>query len=373
MTIDVLLDKRKHEEDNATHLMSSDEGVGMNALTIAVVGALGAVGQQMIAILEKSWLQIESLKPLDVAQNAGKTVNFRGQSWKVEEAKKGKFLDIDIALFSAGASASEVLAPIAVSEGAVVVDNSSQWRMTEGVPLVIPEVNPEALRNHAGLIANPNCSTIQMLVVLKPLHDRYGIRRVVVSTYQAVSGSGLVAIEELREQSKAMLEGSEVKAVVYPHPIAFNAIPQVDVFLDNRYTKEEMKMVNETHKILSPDILVCPTAVRIPVFRGHSESVNVEFSKPYELEDVCSLLASSPGITVVDDPATLRYPLPLDAQDKDDVFVGRIRRDFTQEHGLNFWVVSDNLRKGAALNTVQIAEELVKMDLLTRKTEKRRS
>jgi aspartate-semialdehyde dehydrogenase len=333
-------------------------------LCIAIVGALGAVGQEMIKVLEISKLEVSMLKPLDVAVNKGRTIQFRGKAWKVEEAAKGSFKNVDIALFSAGASASEVLAPVAVAEGAIVIDNSSQWRMDPNVPLVIPEVNPEALDDHKGLIANPNCSTIQMLVALKPLHTRYTIKRIVVSTYQAVSGSGAPAIAELRSQSKDMLEGKAPKAEVYPYAIGFNVLPHIDVFLENGYTKEEMKMVNETHKMLDPSILVSPTAVRVPVLRGHSESINVEFAKSYEMDDVRELLMNSPGIEVVDDISIPTYPLAIDAEGQDAVFVGRIRRDVTVENGLNLWVVSDNLRKGAALNAVQIAEKLVEMDLL---------
>jgi len=318
-------------------------------LRIAIVGALGAVGQEMIKVLESSKLEVSVLKPLDIAVNTGKTIQFRG-----------------IALFSAGASASEILAPVAVAEGAVVIDNSSQWRMDPKVPLVIPEVNPEALKDHRGLIANPNCSTIQMLVALKPLHTRYSIKRIVVSTYQAVSGSGAPAIAELRSQTKDMLDGIVPKAQVYPYAIGFNVLPHIDVFLENGYTKEEMKMVNETHKMLDPSIMVSPTAVRVPVFRGHSESINVEFEKSYELDDVRELLMNSPGVEVVDDISIPTYPLAIESEGRDAVFVGRIRRDETVENGLNLWVVSDNLRKGAALNAVQIAEKLVEMDLLKR-------
>ncbi|MEA5031526.1 MAG: aspartate-semialdehyde dehydrogenase [Sphaerochaeta sp.] len=335
-------------------------------LCVAVVGALGAVGQEMTRVLEHSSLDVGTFKPLDVVSNVGKTVVFRGKTWTVQESGAGKFTDVDIALFSAGASASEVLAPLAVAEGAIVIDNSSQWRMTDGVPLVIPEVNPQALKTHKGLIANPNCSTIQMLVALKPLHDRFKIRRVVVSTYQAVSGSGTPAIEELKLQSAAFSNGQKPQVAVYPHQIAFNAIPHIDVFEENRYTKEEMKMVHETHKMLDPAIAVSPTAVRIPVFRGHSESLNIEFVKSYELEEVFAILSKAPGIEVVDDPQNARYPLALEAEGKDPVYVGRIRRDVSLENGLNLWVVSDNLRKGAALNAVQIAQKLVEMDLLSR-------
>lgn len=336
------------------------------SVRVAVVGAMGAVGHEMIKVLEHSSLDIESLKPLDVATQVGAQVSLRGKSWTVEEAKEGKFSDVDIALFSAGASASAVLAPIAAREGAVVVDNSSQWRMTEGIPLVIPEVNPQALKAHKGIIANPNCSTIQMLVVLKPLHDRFKIKRVVVSTYQAVSGSGGPAIAELRQQASDFAAGKSMTHSVYPHQIAFNALPHIDVFLDNRYTKEEMKMVHETHKMLDPAITVCPTAVRIPVFRGHSESLNIEFLNSYDLDEVFDILRNAPGIEVVDDLEHNRYPMAIDAEGTDPVYVGRIRRDVSLERGLNLWIVSDNLRKGAALNAVQIAETLVEMDLLSR-------
>ena len=336
------------------------------SVRVAVVGAMGAVGREMMRVLEHSSMELERVKPLDVASEVGKEVSCRGTMWKVEEARKGSFSDVDIALFSAGAGASEILAPIAVEEGAVVVDNSSQWRMTDWVPLVIPEVNPEALRAHKGLIANPNCSTIQMLVVLKPLHERFKIRRVVVSTYQAVSGSGAPAIEELTRQAADFVAGEPLHHSFYPHQIAFNALPHIDVFLDNGYTKEEMKMVHETHKMLDPAITVSPTAVRIPVFRGHSESLNIEFVNPYRLDEVFSLLREAPGIEVVDEPAEQRYPMAIEAEGKDAVFVGRIRRDVSMENALNLWIVSDNLRKGAALNAVQIAEKLVEMNLLSR-------
>jgi len=337
------------------------------SICVAVVGALGAVGSEMLGILETSTLEINKIKPLDVAANVGKSIVWRGKTWLVEESGVGKFTDVDIALFSAGAEASKVLAPIAVKEGAIVVDNSSQWRMTEEIPLVVPEVNPQALKNHKGIIANPNCSTIQMLVVLKPLHDLFTIKRVVVSTYQAVSGSGIVGIEGLRSESEAFLQGRTVNPKVYAHQIAFNAIPQIDVFEDNGYTKEEMKMVNETHKILDPAITVSPTAVRIPVFRGHSEALNIEFATSYDLKDIFSVLAKAQGVEVVDNPRQSQYPLALDAEGKDPVYAGRIRRDFTVENGLNLWIVADNLRKGAALNAVQIAEKLVEMDLLNRR------
>jgi len=338
----------------------------MKSINVAVVGALGAVGQEMIKILEESELPVGELRPLDIPENAGKTVTFRGKTWTVGATEVGAFRGVDIALFSAGATASRVFAPIAVDEGAVVVDNSSEWRMVEDVPLVVPEVNPEALKKHNGLIANPNCSTIQMLVVLKPLHEKYGIKRVVVSTYQAVSGSGKPAMDELRQQTGAFLNGGHMEVKVYPHQIAFNAIPQIDVFLENGYTKEEMKMVNETHKILDPSILVSPTAVRIPVFRSHSESINLEFEKPFDMNELRSLLEKAPGVRLTDDPENLEYPLAVNAEGKNKVYVGRVRRDITRENGLNLWVVADNLRKGAALNAVQIAEKLLEMNLLNR-------
>lgn len=337
----------------------------MDAIRVAVVGALGAVGTEMIQILESSSLPIEELVPLDIKENAGRSVTFKGKAVEVREARRGAFKGVDIALFSAGAGASEVLAPIAVEEGAVVVDNSSQWRMDPRIPLVVPEVNPDALKGHQGIIANPNCSTIQMVVALAPIHKRYRIRRVLVATYQAVSGSGMPAIRELISQTEDKLEGKKPKAEVYPHQIAFNALPHIDVFVEEGYTKEEMKMVNETHKILDSAIQVNPTAVRIPVFRGHSEALTVETEKSFELEDIKALLKTAPGIALLDDPELNRYPMPVDAEGRDEVFVGRIRRDHTAENSLNMWVVSDNLRKGAALNTVQIAETLYTRSLIT--------
>jgi len=327
-------------------------------LNVAVVGALGAVGSEMIKILEKSNFPIKNLVPLDVKEKVGETVLFKGESVVVSEAAKGAFNNVDYALFSAGGEASKILAPIAVAEGAVVIDNSSQWRMTEGIPLVVPEVNPDALKNHKGIIANPNCSTIQMLVALAPIHRKYKVKRVVVSTYQAVSGSGMPAIMELSKQSDDKLKGNSTLAEVYPHQIAFNALPHIDVFGEDGYTKEEMKMVHETHKILDPSIQVSPTAVRIPVFRSHSESLNIETVKPFEIEDIKALLSKSPGIILMDDPSHNVYPLATEAEGRDEVFVGRVRRDPTIGNSLNMWVVSDNLRKGAALNAVQIAEVL---------------
>ncbi|MFZ7102802.1 MAG: aspartate-semialdehyde dehydrogenase [Peptococcaceae bacterium] len=335
-------------------------------LTIGVVGALGAVGTEMLKTLAKSSLPFTRVIPLDLEENKGKTISFRDQEIAIRTTEKGAFQDIDIALFSAGEAASLRLSPQAIKEGAVVIDNSNAFRMENWVPLVIPEVNPEAARNHRGLIANPNCSTIQMLVALKPLHDRYKIKRIVVSTYQAVSGSGIPAIKELQMQIEAYLNGIEMPVRVYPHQIAFNALPHIDTFLENGYTKEEMKMYNETRKILEDErITVSSTAVRIPVFRCHSEAINIETEKSLpEFAELAAILNNSPGVKVIDDIGNFRYPLAKSCQDTDKVFVGRIRKDFTIKNGLNMWVVADNLRKGAALNAVQIAEMLVEKNLL---------
>lgn len=339
----------------------------MKHVNIAIVGALGAVGREMLSVLETSDIPIGKIIPLDVKEKKGTRITFRGQSYPVAEAAEGAFTEADIALFSAGNEASRILAPIAVREGAVVIDNSSCWRMDPQVPLVIPEVNPHALDNHNGIIANPNCSTIQMLVALAPIHRAYTIKRIVVSTYQAVSGSGIPAIEELKRQSLSYVQG-DLKAAsvctVYPHRIAFNALPHIDVFEPGGYTKEEMKMVHETHKILDPAIQVSPTAVRIPVFRGHSEAVNIETAKPLKLEDVVKLLSGAPGVIVRDDYAENVYPLASEAEGENAVFVGRLRVDETLTHGLNMWIAADNLRKGAALNAVQIASHMIERALL---------
>ncbi|MDP4109390.1 MAG: aspartate-semialdehyde dehydrogenase [Bacillota bacterium] len=332
----------------------------MVKITVGVVGAMGAVGTRMIKCIEESKLEVLDFVPLDVKENAGKSVSFRGTDVTVLAAEKGSFKGIDIALFSAGGEASAVLAPIAAEEGCTVIDNSSQWRMTQGVPLVVPEVNSHAAKAHKGIIANPNCSTIQMLVALKPLHDLFRIRRIVVSTYQAVSGTGLRAIKELEDQTRQFVRGEKLTHSVYPHQILFNCIPHIDVFMDNGFTKEEMKMVNETRKILEDDeILVCPTAVRVPVFRGHSESINIETEKPMpSAEEIKDILAKAPGVAVSDDRENDVYPMPVDCRDRGETFVGRIRRDPTVKNGLSLWVVSDNLMKGAAYNATQIAELL---------------
>ena len=336
----------------------------MKKYTIAVVGALGNVGTEMRDILEKSELPIGNLVLMDVAQNTGKKVRWRDAEYSVIEAKPAAFAGVDIAIMSAGEKASLELSPEAVNLGCVVIDNSTAFRMVPEHPLVIPEVNADSLENHQGIIANPNCSTIQMLVALKPIHDKYRIKRVIVSTYQAVSGSGQAAVDELQTQTQAFANGEEMLASVYPHQIAFNILPHIDLFMENGYSKEEMKMILETAKILDPKIKITATTVRVPVTTSHSESLNIETENSFEIEDIKTLLATSPGIELEDDPENNIYPLALNATGKDAVFVGRIRRDFSTDNALNMWCVSDNLRKGAALNTVQIVQELVKRDLV---------
>lgn len=334
---------------------------------VAVVGATGAVGEQILGLLEKRDFPIAELKLLSSARSAGKVVKFKGQDVTVEEATPDSFAGVDIALFSAGGDVSKELAPHAVRHGAVCIDNTNAFRMDPDKVLVVPEVNPEKIDEHNGIIANPNCSTIQMVAALKPLHDAFGISRIIVSTYQAVSGAGNQAIQEMLRQSKEVLAGNDVQPDILPvgslpvkHQIAFNAIPQIDKFADNGYTLEEMKMVRETKKIMGDEsIEVTATCVRIPVVHGHSESVYVEFKNDYELEQVKTLLEAAPGITLVDDPASQAYPLATDAAGKPDVFVGRLRRDLGHNRGLNMWIVSDNLLKGAAWNAVQIAEIIV--------------
>jgi aspartate-semialdehyde dehydrogenase len=336
-------------------MLASKEGY-----QVAVVGATGAVGERMISILEERNFPVARLIPLASARSVGKEITFRGESIKVEELTEDSFEGLDLALFSAGGSISKQFAPLAAKEGCYAVDNSSAFRMEPDVPLVVPEVNSGVLNSSSKIIANPNCSTIQMVVVLKPIHDEFRIKRVVVSTYQSVSGSGQKAIEELKSQTHAFLEGKEPEANVYPHQIAFNCLPHIDVFLENGYTKEEMKMVNETRKILEdPKIQVCPTTVRVPVFYSHSEAINVETEKLIDSMRVIKLLNSAPGIKIIDDPEKSSYPFATYAQEKDHVFVGRIRDDISGVNAVNFWIVADNLRKGAALNAVQIAELLV--------------
>ncbi len=332
---------------------------------VAVVGAMGMVGTEMIKTLERRSFPVAEFRPLDIAANEGKEVQFNGKAYKVLEAKYENFKDIDIAIFSAGGDASAKLAPEAVKQGAIVVDNSNQWRMDPKCPLVVPEVNPQDLDWHNGIIANPNCSTIQMLVALKPLHDYAKIKRVVVSTYQAVSGSGINAFIGLKEEAKEYLETGALKEPkAYGKQIAFNCLPHIDVFQEGGYTKEEYKMVNETKKILDKDIKVSPTCVRVPVWYGHSESVNITTEKKLSREKALEILAKGLSIKVVDDPDNEVYPTPLMSNDEDLTMVGRVREDNTIENGLNLWVVSNNIRKGAALNAVQVAETLLERKII---------
>ena len=335
------------------------------SLTIAVAGATGAVGREMLNTLEERDFPADNIIALASSRSAGTTLPFNDGELVVRELTDQSFEGVDIALFSAGGSTSEKFAPIAVRSGCVVIDNSSAWRMDERCPLVVPEVNPQALAQHNGIIANPNCSTIQMVVALAPLHKAAGIRRVVVSTYQAVSGTGQKAIAELETQVRHMFNMQEPEAKVYPYRIAFNCLPQIDVFMENGYTKEEMKMVNETVKIMDDaNIRLTATTVRVPVFYGHSESLNIEFAKPLSAKEARGILSTAPGITVLDNPDEKIYPMPIDAAGEDEVFVGRIRDDESQPNTINMWVVADNIRKGAALNTVQIAERLLADNLV---------
>ncbi|MDR3568175.1 MAG: aspartate-semialdehyde dehydrogenase [Syntrophobacteraceae bacterium] len=334
--------------------------MAQNGFKVAVVGATGAVGNLMIKVLEQRAFPVGSLKLLASARSVGKTLAFRGVEIPVEELTEDSFNDIRLALFSAGGSISKKFAPAAARAGAVVIDNSNAFRMDPAVPLVVPEVNPEAALSHSGIIANPNCSTIQMVVALKPLYDAAGIRRVVVTTFQAVSGTGKRAIEELQNQVADIMQGREAVHRIYPHQIAFNCLPHIGPFLDNGFSEEEMKMVHETRKIFEDSrIRVCATTVRVPVIYGHSESVNLETEKPLSPEDARMLLKNAPGVRVVDDPANAGYPMPLDAAGGDLTLVGRIRTDPSVENGLAMWVVADNIRKGAATNAVQIAEILL--------------
>ena len=319
---------------------------------VAIVGATGNVGRKFLEILEERNFPVKELYLFASKRSAGKTLKFKGEDVLVEELCEGNIENkkIDFALFSAGGSVSLEFAPIFAKHGAVVIDNSSAWRMDKEVPLVVPEVNPEDVKWHKGIIANPNCSTIQAMVALKPLYDKYGIKRIVYSTYQAVSGAGIQGILDLQE-------GTTKK---FPYPILGNVIPHIDVFLDNGYTKEEIKMIEETKKILHDDNLrITATTVRVPVLNAHSESINVELNSEFELENVVVLFNNSKGIIVHDDVENLKYPTPLELSGKDEVFVGRIRRDFSLDNGLNLWVVADNIRKGAALNAIQIAEILI--------------
>jgi aspartate-semialdehyde dehydrogenase len=331
-----------------------------SAYRVAVVGATGAVGAEMIAVMEERKFPVESLLPLASSRSVGGTVSFCGDEFAVRELTKDVFEQIDVALFSAGSDVSREYAPVAAKAGAVVIDNSAAWRMERDVPLVVPEVNPQALGGHQNIIANPNCSTIQMVVALKPLHDHAQIKRVIVTTFQSVSGTGKEAMDELLEECRDLLSFRSPEPRVYPYQIAFNCLPQIDDFLPTGYTKEEMKLVHETRKIMGDDsIQVTATTVRVPIYVGHSESVNIETVRRLSANDARAILSSAPGVLVYDDPTHKIYPMPLDVAGKDDVYVGRIREDDSIPNGLNLWIVADNLRKGAALNAVQIAELLV--------------
>ncbi|MGQ9020945.1 aspartate-semialdehyde dehydrogenase [Bacillus sp. 18-5] len=335
-------------------------------LHVAVVGATGAVGQQMLKTLADRDFEMDTMTLLSSKRSAGTKVTFRGQEYTVQEATPESFEGVNIALFSAGGNVSKALAPEAVKRGAIVVDNTSAFRMDENIPLVVPEVNEKDLHDHQGIIANPNCSTIQMVAALEPLRQAYGMKKVIVSTYQAVSGAGHEAIDELYSQSQAILNKEDVKPEVMPYQIAFNAIPQIDKFQDNGYTFEEMKMINETKKIMHmPELEVAATCVRLPIETGHSESVYVELeSNDATVDDIKSILKDAPGITLQDDPSQQIYPMPADAVGKNDVFVGRIRKDLDRPNGFHMWIVSDNLLKGAAWNSVQIAESLKALKLV---------
>lgn len=336
---------------------------------VAITGATGMVGAEFIKVLEERNFPVKNIRLLASGRSKGRMLEFSGKGYEVEELQKDSFGDVDIALFSAGADISKEFSPIAVKSGAIVVDNSSAFRMDPDVPLVVPEVNPLAVKKHKGIIANPNCSTIQMVLVLKPIHDAARIRRVVSSTYQSVSGWGKEAVDQLWAETEELIRlkarGSKLKVKgikeVLPAQIAFNVIPQIDVFLPNRYTKEEMKMVNETIKILDDEtIKITATCVRVGVLISHSEAVNIETERRLMPEEAVEILKEAPGVEVIDDVANNKYPIPIEASGKDAVFVGRIRADESVKNGLNLWIVSDNLRKGAALNAVQIAELLVR-------------
>ncbi|MGZ7825232.1 aspartate-semialdehyde dehydrogenase [Bacillus subtilis] len=342
-------------------------------LHVAVVGATGAVGQQMLKTLEDRNFEMDTLTLLSSKRSAGTKVTFKGQELTVQEASPESFEGVNIALFSAGGSVSQALAPEAVKRGAIVIDNTSAFRMDENTPLVVPEVNEADLHEHNGIIANPNCSTIQMVAALEPIRKAYGLNKVIVSTYQAVSGAGNEAVKELYSQTQAILNKEEIEPEIMPvkgdkkhYQIAFNAIPQIDKFQDNGYTFEEMKMINETKKIMHmPDLQIAATCVRLPIQTGHSESVYIEIDRDdATVEDIKNLLKEAPGVTLQDDPSQQLYPMPADAVGKNDVFVGRIRKDLDRANGFHLWVVSDNLLKGAAWNSVQIAESLKKLNLV---------
>lgn len=342
----------------------------MKKYNVAILGATGAVGQEFLRLIEERNFPFANLKLLASKRSAGTVINFMGKDYTVEEATENSFKDVQIALF-AGGSASKTFAPPAVKAGAVVIDNSSTFRMDPDVPLIVPEVNPQAIARHKGIIANPNCSTIIMVMALKPLYDLAKIKRVVVSTYQAVSGGGKEAMAELEQQVQDIVAGNPVKAEILPgaalakhYQIAFNLIPQIDVFKENLYTKEEMKMIDETKKIMEDDAMrITATTVRVPVYRSHAESVNVEFESDVSVEAAQKALAAFPGVKITDNPDEMEYPMPLFTSGKDDVEVGRVRKDYSIDNGLNFWVCGDQIRKGAALNALQIAEYMIEHDM----------
>jgi len=332
----------------------------LRTYNLAIVGATGVVGQEFIKILQQHRFPVGNLRLFASDRSAGRKLNFNGQEIVVEETTITSFKGADIVLFSAGTEVSTYFSPVAAKAGAVVIDNSAAWRMDETVPLVVPEVNPEDAFKHHGIIANPNCSTIQMVVALYPIHKVNTIKRVVVATYQAVSGTGTAAMEELAAQTRLVLEGRTVVPHVYPHQIAFNLLPEIDVFLDNGYSKEEWKMVEETRKIMhAPHLAISATCVRVPVYIGHSEAIHIELTNRLTADQARQILVAAPGVAVLDDPCVSLYPQPWVAAGQDEVFVGRIREDNSHAHGLVMWVVADNVRKGAALNAVQIAELLV--------------
>lgn len=326
------------------------------AINIAVVGATGAVGQEMCHVLQQRDFPVNNIKFFASSRSAGRRITFKRKGYLVEPLTKNGFKGIDIALFSAGASISKEYAPIAAEEGCLVIDNSSAFRMDKDVPLVVPEVNPDAIEKNNGIVANPNCSTIQMVVVLKPLHDYAHIKRIVVTTFQAVSGTGSKAVGELKRQVEAYCHHADFKPEIYPYPIAFNVLPHIDIFMESGSTKEEEKMVAETQKILDSKIKVSATTVRVPVFVGHSEAINIETNKQLTAQKARQILNEAEGVEVLDEPEENKYPTPIAIGGTDNCFVGRIREDKSVENGLNLWVVADNLRKGAALNAVQLAE-----------------
>ncbi len=333
----------------------------MKELRVAIVGATGMVGQEFIKVLEQRKLPMKEISLFASDRSAGRKMHVNHSYIEVKETSNDSFKDTDVALFSAGADISKIFSPVAAKSGAVVIDNSAAFRMDDNVPLVVPEINMEDAKSHKGIIANPNCSTIQMVVALYPLHRVNPIKRITVSTYQSVSGTGAAAVDELSTQSKLLSKGLSVTPHIYPYQIAFNVLPEIDSFMDNGYTKEEWKMLQETRKIMhAPEVLVSATCVRVPVFIGHAVSVHAEFSQPITPEEARKILSGAPGVKVVDEPGKSIYPYPVMAAGTDDTYVGRIRKDVSHPNGLAMWIVADNIRKGAALNAVQIAEEMLK-------------